>query len=238
MSPRLASAPVTWGVWEVTIGRGDRVEPDAMLAAVNELGYPGMELGPIGYFGNEPEAVRALLGTHGLELAGAFVELHLADAEAFERDLPLLEQTLGILATAGGPLVLADAGSAERREASGQPDAMARAALGRDEFAAAMERLTSVASLSLEAGVPPTFHPHAATYVETAEETARMLDSTGAELGICLDTGHSVIGGIDPQELVRDLGERLAHLHLKGVEPGVRARLARGELDVDQAWEQ
>jgi inosose dehydratase len=225
-------------VWELTTGRDDLVAPEAMLAAVRDLGYTGIELGPLGYFGDSPDAVRELLAAHELELAGAFVLLHLADADAFERDLPLLERTLAILVAAGGALVLADAGSPERRAACGRSEQLRMTALGPEEFAGAMERLRVASSRSLADGVVPTFHPHAATYVETRDEVERMLESTGPELGLCLDTGHSIIGGIDPVELASTAGDRLAHLHLKDVDPGVRARLAAGELDVDAAWEQ
>ena len=238
MSPRLASAPVTWGVWELTTGRHDLLAPEAILAAVHDLGYTGIELGPLGYFGDSAEVVGELLGAHELELAGAFVQLHLAETDAFERDLPLLERTLAILAAAGGLLVLADAGSPERRAACGRAEELRRTALGPDELAGAMERLRAAVSRSLAAGVAPTFHPHAATYVETREEVDGLLESTGPELGLCLDTGHSVIGGIDPAELASAAGDRLAHVHLKDVDPTVRSRLAAGELDVDEAWEQ
>jgi inosose dehydratase len=238
VSPRLASAPVTWGVWELTIGRDDLVASEEMLRTVRELGYRGIELGPIGYFGDTPEEVSDVLGAQGLERAGAFVELHLADVQAFDADMPLLERTLAILAGAGGPLVLADIGSAERRAAAGRLDELRRTALDSQEFGRAMERLAQAVSRSTEAGVPVTFHPHAATYVESREEVEALLDSTGPELGLCLDTGHSVIGGIDPLELAAAAGDRLAHVHLKDVDPEVRARVASGKLDIDQAWEQ
>ena len=48
-SRRLASAPVTWGVWERTTGRDDLVPPGLLLRTVAGLGYPGIELGPPGY---------------------------------------------------------------------------------------------------------------------------------------------------------------------------------------------
>ncbi len=238
MSPRLASAPVTWGVWELTIGRDDLPAPREMLGAVRGLGYAGIELGPLGYFGEEPEAVGSLLDAHGLELAGAFVELRLAEAEGFESDLRVLERTLGILARLGGPLVLADAGSPERRAASGRPQELRRSALEGARFAAAVERLELAVARSRDAGVAVTFHPHAATYFETRAEVEVLLDATGPELGLCLDTGHALIGGIDPAELARAADGRLTHLHLKDVDPAVLARLRRGEVDVDAAWEQ
>ena len=39
MSLRLATAPVTWGVWERTVERDDLVPPADLLAAATSLGY-------------------------------------------------------------------------------------------------------------------------------------------------------------------------------------------------------
>src|SRR5205823_4771722 len=113
---RLATAPVTWGVWERTIDRDDLIPRDELLGAAAALGYRAIELGPPGYLGADAASVRAALEPFGLDLVGAFVLLHLADEQAFEADLEELDRTLGILADAGtDPVVLlADAGSPER----------------------------------------------------------------------------------------------------------------------------
>jgi inosose dehydratase len=55
-------------------------------------------------------------------------------------------------------------------------------------------------------------------------------------LPLCIDTGHAVVGGGDPVDLVRRHGERLAHIHLKDVDGGVLGRLRAGEIDMDEAW--
>ena len=86
MNPRLASAPVTWGVWERTIDRPDLIPPQSMLETVRELGYTGIELGPPGYLGADSAAVAAAIARHGLELVGGFAPLHLADEDAFRTD--------------------------------------------------------------------------------------------------------------------------------------------------------
>jgi hypothetical protein len=48
MSPRLATAPVSWGIWEQTIDRSDLVPPERLLETVTGMGYRALESGPPG----------------------------------------------------------------------------------------------------------------------------------------------------------------------------------------------
>jgi inosose dehydratase len=64
------------------------------------------------------------------------------------------------------------------------------------------------------------------------------LDATDPEVvKICLDTGHTVVGGGDPVELARSACDRIAHLHLKDVDARILERVRTRELTVEQAWE-
>jgi inosose dehydratase len=240
VADRLATAPVTWGVWEMTIDRGGLLTPAQMLAVAGELGYRAIELGPIGYFGADAAGVRAALDPAGMALVGAFVELRFADADGYAQDAALLDATLEILtgASDGAPLLLADGGSPARRAASGKLAALAETALDAAAFAAAMDRLRRALERAAAAGVPVAFHPHAATYVETPAEIEALLEATAAEgMGICLDSGHALVGGGDPVAVAEACGDRITHLHLKDVDGAVLARLRAGEIDVDGGWE-
>jgi inosose dehydratase len=230
-SSKLASAPVTWGVWERTTDRDDLVPPDVLLQTVAGLGFDGIELGPPGYLDAEG------LAAAGLQLVGGFAPLHLADAEAFEADLRLwLDPIVEILAATGarGPAVLADAETPVRLAGAGRPGEQARTALAGDALTRALERVTFAAERCRARGVEAVFHHHTATYVETPEEIAALLD--GTDVGICFDTGHAAVGGGDPVEVARLCGDRIAHLHLKDVDPGLLRRVREGELDVETAW--
>jgi inosose dehydratase len=238
---RLASAPCTWGVWERTVGRDDLIPPDRVLETVRGLGYRGIELGPPGYFGDDPGEVAERLARYGLELAGAFAPLRIADEDGFSDDLVFLDRTIDILSAAGahGPVVLAADENEARMATAGRPDAAREAALRRDEFLRAAERVERAARRALDRGVAATFHPHTGTHVETPAEAAALLENTNPDVvKICLDTGHTVVAGGDPVELARAAGERITHLHLKDVDPRVLDRVRIRALSVGQAWEQ
>ena len=91
---------------------------------------------------------------------------------------------------------------------------------------------------AIAAGVTAAFHPHTATYIEGPEEVAAFLDATDPGLvNIAFDTGHCIVGGGDPVEFVQQSGDRIAHLHLKDVDPSVLARVRSQEWTVEEAWE-
>ena len=59
-------------------------------------------------------------------------------------------------------------------------------------------------------------HPHAGTYIETADEIARVMDAIDPSLvGLCLDTGHFRFGGADPGQAARDYRDVIRHVHIK-----------------------
>jgi inosose dehydratase len=240
-SLRLASAPCTWGVWERTVGRDDLIPPELMLATVQGLGYRGIELGPPGYFGSNPDAVVRALEPYGLELVGAFAPLRIADEQGFRDDLAFLDQTIATLAAAGsrGPVVLAADENEARLAVAGRPEARAATSLQGDELRRAAERVQLAAQRALDGGVAAAFHPHTATYIEGPEEVEALLEATDPALvKIAFDTGHTVVGGGDPVEFARRARDRIAHLHLKDVDAGILSRVRSGQLSVEQAWDE
>lgn len=239
MRARLASAPVSFGVWERTVERGDLVPAERLVDAVCSLGYDALELGPPGYLGADAAAVRERLERRGLALAGAFCPLRLADEAAFAADLAELERTLGLLA--GWPeavCLLADVGSPERARVAGRPAELARTTLAGAELRSAAGRLARAAERCAEAGLPAALHPEAGGYVEAPAEVAAFLELVEPELlGLCLDTGHALVGGGDPVELAEAYASRIRHVHLKDVDGALLARVRAGELDLDAAWD-
>jgi inosose dehydratase len=237
VTSRLASAPVTWGVWERTVDRDDLAPPELLLENVRSLGYRAIELGPLGYFGSDAASVHERLDRFALELVGAFVAFRLTDEEGYEQDLAELRRVLDVLHPwPAAVALLADAGTPERFAAAGKPDELRRTALHGAAFDEAAARLARAAELCAEAGVVAAMHPEVGSYAESPAEVEAFLERV--DIGVCLDTGHTLIGGGDPRTLARDWADRLRHVHLKDVSGPLLARLRQGEVDVERAWEE
>jgi len=93
--------------------------------------------------------------------------------------------------------------------------------------------LDRLADAAARRGLLVVLHPHVGTMVETPDDLERVL--TGSAVRLCLDTGHLLIGGTDPVELVRAVPERIAHVHLKDVDQALAARVTAGDLTYMQA---
>src|SRR2546428_3598608 len=80
----------------------------------------------------------------------------------------------------------------------------------------------------------PTFHHETGTLVEAPWEIERVLEET--PIGLCLDTGHLLVGGGDPVRAVRDWRERINHLHLKDARRSVVEAIVRESAPVSEIW--
>jgi inosose dehydratase len=217
---RLAGAPISWGVCEVP-GWGLQLSPDRVLSEMAALGLTATELGAQGWLPLDGAAVRAELDRYGLRLVGGFVPVVVHQPDPFEHARRAAEQ----LAVAGGELFVA---AAVQDLAWSAPEA-----LDEDGFKRAGARLRELADAVAQEGVTLVLHPHVGTLVETADEVERALAHT--DVPWCLDTGHLLIGGVEPARFVREHAARIGHVHLKDVDAALAERLRRGELSLVQA---
>jgi inosose dehydratase len=85
-------------------------------------------------------------------------------------------------------------------------------------------------------GVRAQYHPHADSHVDTEENVYRFLDGTDGEfVNLCLDTGHISYCGGDNIAIIRRAPERIGYLHLKQVDPQVRAKVEAEDLPFGEA---
>jgi inosose dehydratase len=237
----VANAPVSYGAFEITVGHDPNV-PDGLsvLDQVAAAGYAGIDLGPVGYLGNGAQ-LGELLAERGLGLAGAYLELPYADRDALEQVLPDLDAMLdtfdAVRPYLTGPAprpTLADNGSKARRERPGRAAADRSVGLTEDEWRQFGAGLTSVVAHCRDRGYEPTFHPETGTYVEAPWEIERVLDVS--DIGLCLETGHMMLGGGDPAAMLRAWAERINHVHLKDAVLTVMKGIVDDGAPVTDIW--
>ena len=225
MNTRVAGAPVSWGVIEVP-DWGFQMPADRLLCEAASLGLAAVEAGPEDLLPRDSAEVSEMLTGYGLSLVGGFVPAVLHEPQVRDSELAFVERRAKFLAAAGADVVVlaASAGSAGYEEVF-DPDEGAWRALF-----ASLEAVEEICALH---GVAVSLHHHYGTVIERDDQLRRFLD--GSEMGLCLDTGHLMIGGSDPVEIAKLAGSRINHVHLKDVDREVAARLASRELDFKEA---
>lgn len=222
---RVAGAPISWGVIEVP-DWGYQMTPDRVLREAVSLGLEAMEAGPEGFLPSDPAEVSAALSGQGLSLVGGFVPAVLHDRDARQEGLDLVERRARFFSLAGADtLVLA--------AATGSEDYDEVADLDEASWKELFENLSRAEEISARYGLTLALHSHFGTVIETDEQLWRFLE--GCDTGLCLDTGHLVIGGSDPLEVAERAADRVAHVHLKDVNLDLARRLGAREIGFKEA---
>lgn len=223
VAERIAGAPISWGVCEVP-GWGWQDDPESVLTQMREVGLTATEFGPEGFLPTDPSAKAEVLRQHELEAVGQFVPVVLHDPG--HDPLPAVQLAMdGLVAAGASTLVLA--------AVTGQEGYDVRPELedaGWDTLLGNLDRLEQAAA---PRGLTATLHPHVGTMVESGKETERVL--AGSSIGLCLDTGHLLIGGGDPVAVAQQHPDRVAHVHLKDVDLAWAERVRSGQTSYTDA---
>ena len=227
---RLAGAPITWGVCEVP-GWGCQLGAERVLSEVAALGLRAIELGPPGFLAGGPAEVARTLRRHDLRLAAGFVPATLHRADHREHALDTVGRAAETLAAAGADvLVLA----AELANGAGGYDRSTE--LSDSEWSLLFEGLDASREVVARHGLPIALHPHYGTAVERRDHVERVI--AGSDVALCVDTGHLLVGGVDPLEVVRAADGRVVLAHLKDVDARLASRVRRGEVSYQDAVSQ
>jgi inosose dehydratase len=220
---RIAAAPISWGVCEVP-DWGHQLDADTVLSQMRDLGLAATEFGPDGFLDVEPAARAAQLAAYRLQAVGGFLPVLLHDPG--HDPLPDVNRFIdGCVACGAGVVVLAAFTGVEGYDES--------PALDDAGWQALLGNLDRIADLARTRGVIAALHPHVGTMVESGEETERLL--AGSKVGLCVDTGHLLVGGADPVALTRAHPDRVVHVHLKDVDAAMAARVRAGDITFGDA---
>jgi inosose dehydratase len=230
---RVAAAPINWGVWRL-----DPMAPPSneMLDTVAAAGYEGCELGPVGYLASDPGDVARRFAPRGLDLVAAYVATDLARplTPEFRQEV---ESVAAILAAGEGKvLLLGDAMTDARAAVTGRVEQFPETWWTDDEWRQVRENIQTITDVAATHGVSPAVHPHAGTHIESGREIDILFGTAGEEAPLlCLDTGHILIGGVDPVSVLNRYSDRVALVHAKDVASAELDHLRAGDTTYREA---
>ncbi len=230
---QLGTAPDSWGVWFANDPH--QVTWDRYLDEIARVGYVYTELGPQGFLPQDPEQLKDEVARRGLTICGGtvFAGLH-KGREALDKAIADFSREAKLLAAVGAqylvhlPEQYTDMHTGEVTEAGDiDPEQWKNLVTGTDELGRAIFE---------EHGVKLVFHPHVDTHVDTQQRIERFLSDTDPDLvNLCLDTGHIAYCEGDNIAIVERFPERITYVHLKSVDPVVRARALAENISLSDA---
>ena len=242
MTSPIAAAPVSYGVFEMTVGRPGLPDGPALIEAMADAGYAGSRAGTSRVPRPRPRGRRAARRVR--HAAGGIVPaaplqsrrgLRRGHARARERARPAQRGRRGpgsARRAALGRLLRARPLALRRRDRGPSRDVARRAA----SAAAVRQRPPRGRALS-RARLRGVLPPHAGSYIESPREVDALLEQMDTSLlGLCFDTGHSAFGGGEPLALLRHARELVNHVHLKDVDLALLARLKQEGKGLEEIW--
>jgi inosose dehydratase len=213
----LAISPLTWSNDDMP-ALGGAIALETCLAEMKQAGFTGTELGA--KYPRDPAVLLPLLRTHGLRVASGWCSGNLMQRDVDQEWRAIAPHVALMRAAEVKAMVYGEVSNTVHGDI-GKP-LSSRVRLSNDELKRYGQRLTALAErLLAEAGIRLAFHHHVGTIVETREDIACLMAHTGDAVGLTFDSGHSVFGGADPAQLLREVVSRVAHVHFKDVRPAV-----------------
>lgn len=201
-----------------------------ILAEIGAAGYDGAP-GESGPPDRPAQETIDLYASHGLRPAPGYLSGLFWERERAEEILATAKRKARLMRELGcAQLYVAAQLTPERRLVSGHVGA--GDALSDDGFQQFAETLNRVGEATLAEGVQTCFHNHVGSFIETREEVDRLFGLVDRSLVFHgPDTGHLAWAGADVTAYIRDYADAIKTIHIKDIDPQVRAAGVAGSWD-------
>jgi inosose dehydratase len=224
---RIGINPLTWTNDDLpSLGADTPLE--VCLSEARQAGYSGVELG--NKFPRDASVLGPILKAHDLSLVSGWYSARLLERSVAD-EITAMQDHLNLLKALGSNvMVFAEvSGCIHGNQAAPLSQRPRMTASQWEEYA---KRMTAVADYMAEQGVKMAYHHHMGTVIETAEEVDKLMEMTGNNVGLLLDTGHITFAGGDALTMAKKHAKRIVHVHCKDI----RVSVLKDNLNRDSAF--
>ena len=196
---------------------GGHISLETCLSDAASAGYDGVELGH--KFPREAEALRPILDRHNLALVSGWYSGQLVSRDSEDEIAAMADHADLLRAMNCDVLIFAEVtgcihGSKDTRLSQ-------RPRLKPKQWSAFGKRLTEVGKAAADRGLKLCYHHHMGTVVQSAADIDTLMNETGDDVFLLLDSGHAMFAGADPVQLAQKYAERIGHVHCKDIRRSV-----------------
>ncbi|MBO9475734.1 myo-inosose-2 dehydratase [Shimia sp. R10_1] len=207
---------------------GAHIPTEQILREAGEIGFDGIENGHR-WPQDDPEALKQLLGGHGLKFVSGWHSLNLL-VQSVEDEKAAIQPHLDKLKHNGCKVAIV----CETSNSVQGLDVPVNTApvLSAEEMKAFGAKVEEIAQYCADQGIDLVYHHHMGTVVETPDEIDAFMDATGPATKLLFDAGHAYFGsnGQDPAPILAKHASRMRHFHAKNVRPDVMKEVREKDL--------
>ncbi|WJV63297.1 myo-inosose-2 dehydratase [Pectobacteriaceae bacterium C52] len=216
MAVQLGINPLTWTNDDLP-SLGAETPLETCLSEGRLAGFAGFELG--NKFPRQPGVLGPILEKHDLALVSGWYSGQLL-THTVEEEIEAVQDHLNLLRSLGADvMVFAEVTGAIHGDQ--QKPVHLRPRFPVERWREYGDKLSEFARYTQRQGVQIAYHHHMGTVIESADDVDKLMEYTGPEVGLLLDTGHLTFAGDDPVVVAERWAMRINHVHCKDIRPDV-----------------
>ncbi|MGL5679843.1 MAG: myo-inosose-2 dehydratase [Plesiomonas shigelloides] len=225
MTVQLGINPLTWTNDDLP-SLGAETPLETCLSEGKLAGFEGFELG--NKFPRQASVLGPILARHQLKLVSGWYSGELL-TRSVEEEIAAVQDHLTLLRELGAN-VMVFCEVTDCIHGKQQVPVNQRPHFPAERWAEYGTKLTEFARYTQSQGVQIAYHHHMGTMIETEQDIDLLMQHTGEEVGLLLDTGHLTFAGVDPVAVAARWAKRINHVHCKDVRPAVLAEVKNKKM--------
>jgi inosose dehydratase len=204
--------PISWSNDDLQYV-GGHISLDTCLSQASAAGYDGVELGH--KFPRDSATLKPELDKHGLSLVSGWYSGQLLERSGKDEIVAMTDHAELLQAMGCGVLIFAEVTGCIHSQKNARLSVRPR--LAASDWAQFGNRMNEVGKAAADKGLKLCYHHHMGTVVQSANDIDALMNATGDDVHLLLDSGHAMFAGADPVELARTYAARIGHVHCKDI---------------------